>query len=231
MFTYSKKKLHILILSLLLCFFVFTCSGTAGTNHGKKITPEIDNILKKVEERYKGNGFSALFFQKSTLKAMEITDTASGRAFFKKPAMMRWEYNIPEKQYIITNGDSLWIYKPEDSQVMIGKFPAFFGNGKGVSFLSDIRLIREIFFFSMELPDKKGNTVLKLTPKNKNPDLIKVYLYISKENSNIIRLISYNEYEDETQIDFFNINFKTKMKNSKFVFKIPDKSDIVIFDE
>ena len=230
MTTYFKKNLNLLIVSLLCCF-IFTNFTVADTNNEKKITPEIDKILKKIEKRYKGNGFSALFFQKSTLKAMEITDTASGRAYFKKPAMMRWEYDIPERQYIITNGKSLWIYKPEDNQVLIGKFPTFFGNGKGVSFLSDIRLIREIFFFSMEPADKKGNTVLKLIPKKKNPDLTKIYLYISKENNNIVRLLSYNEYEDETRIDFFNINFKAKMKDSMFVFNIPDNSDIVTFDK
>ena len=32
---------------------------------------------------------------------MDITDTASGKAFFKRPGMMRWEYEEPDRQVIV----------------------------------------------------------------------------------------------------------------------------------
>ena len=81
----------------------------------------MEEILKNVEKRYAASDFSTRFYQTLTLKAMDITDNATGRAFFKRPGMMRWEYEKPDRQIIITDSDTLWIYRPDDDQVMIGK--------------------------------------------------------------------------------------------------------------
>ena len=78
-----------------------------------------EKILEKLEVRYNTADFSADFFQESTLKALDITDTASGKVWFKHPGMMRWEYKTPENYAIISDGKNLWIYRPEDNQVVI----------------------------------------------------------------------------------------------------------------
>ena len=81
---------------------------------------------------------------------------ASGKVYIKYPGMMRWEYEKPDRQIIITDADKLWIYRPEDNQVMTGKAPTFFRDGKGASFLSDIRLIRQKFDISLEQDPEQG---------------------------------------------------------------------------
>jgi outer membrane lipoprotein carrier protein len=75
----------------------------------------LDEILNRVENRYAVAGFSARFEQVSTIPAMDITETASGRIFVKRPGMMRWEYEKPDLQTVITDGKTLWIYRPEDN--------------------------------------------------------------------------------------------------------------------
>jgi outer membrane lipoprotein carrier protein len=95
----------------------------------------LEQILDRMEKHYTGNSFRAEFVQESTVKAMEITDFATGKIFVRYPGKMRWEYAKPEKQVIITDGLKLWIYRPADNQVMTGSAPAFFSDGKGASFL------------------------------------------------------------------------------------------------
>ena len=124
--------------------------GKDSNPPGKASNPTLSQIMKGIEKKYALSGFSARFFQSSTIKAMDITDTASGRLLIKHPGMMRWEYEEPDRQIIISDGFQLWIYRPDDNQVMIGKAPAFFGDGKGASFLSDISRIRENFTISLE---------------------------------------------------------------------------------
>ena len=92
----------------------------------------LEQILDRVEALYTDKSFEAKFMQESTLKAMDITDFASGKIFVRYPGKMRWEYMKPEKQVIITDGFKLWIYRPADNQVMIGSAPTFFSDGKGV---------------------------------------------------------------------------------------------------
>ena len=105
----------------------------------------LDEILKRLESRYSAPGFSARFFQTSTLKAMDITETASGTMVVKRPGMMHWVYEKPDKQVIVTDGKKLWIYRPADNQVTVGSAPSFFGDGKGASFLSNIQSVRKTF--------------------------------------------------------------------------------------
>jgi len=83
----------------------------------------LEQILDRLEEHYTGNNFKAEFIQESTVKAMAITDFASGKIFVRYPGKMRWEYEKPERQIIITDGFKLWIYRPADNQVMTGSAP------------------------------------------------------------------------------------------------------------
>lgn len=191
----------------------------------------VDEILGCVEKRYSGSGFSARFFQVSVLKAMKITDTANGSAFFKKPGMMRWEYTVPDRQQIITDGTTLWIYRPDDKQVTVGVFPSFFGDGKGAGFLSDISLIRKKFMVSIGDGFVDSEHVLKLWPKEKNIDISVIHLAISRETCEVIRIVTYNAYGDETRIELTDINFSENPPDSIFHFIIPPGTDIVRMDQ
>ncbi|MCP4353002.1 MAG: outer membrane lipoprotein chaperone LolA [Desulfobacterales bacterium] len=215
-------------MSFLFCILVFfntqTLFGQSSDetdSPAEKASLSLDDIMDRVEKRYAGSGFSARFDQKSTIKAMEITDTAHGKLFVKRPDMMRWEYEAPEKQIIMTDGDTLWIYRPADKQVMTGKAPAYFGSGKGASFLSDIRAVRKQFIVSLEKKDDSVFYVLKLVPMEKKFDISAIYLSISKENFDVVKIATYNAYEDETLIVMGNFQFNQEFDNAMFNFAIP----------
>jgi len=190
-----------------------------------------DDIIKKVETRYTLPGFSANFFQVSTIKAMKITDTAYGKAFFKRPDKMRWEYEKPDRQTIITDGNTLWIYRKEDNQVMIGKAPSFFGDGKGFSFLSDMKLIQNKFSIILEKKTGEDYHVLKLFPREKTFDVSVIYLSVSKKTFEVVKIVTYNSYGDETRIELSDIQFKQKLDDSMFSFKIPQGVEVLHLDE
>jgi len=191
----------------------------------------LDDIVNKIEKRYAASGFSANFKQSSTLKAMEITDTADGKVFIKRPGMMRWEYEVPDKQIIITDGYTLWMYRPEDNQVMTGNAPAYFGDGKGASFLSDLRVLRQNFNVTLEKKDAPGHHILKLLPKKKKYDLSAVYLSISKDTFDIAEIISYNLYEDKTLIELSDFQFNKNLDDAMFSFTIPEGTDIIELED
>jgi outer membrane lipoprotein carrier protein len=194
----------------------------------------VNQILDRVESKYTNSKFSADFFQKSTIKAMDIADMASGKVFIKYPGMMRWEYEKPDKQIIITDADKLWIYRPEDNQVMTGKAPTFFRDGKGASFLSDIRLVRQKFDISLEDGEKTESDMfyyLKLVPHERTMDISKIRLLISKNTFNVLQVITQNSYGDETRIDLINSAFGVDLDDSLFSFSIPEGTDVLQIDE
>jgi len=191
----------------------------------------LEQILDRVEKHYTAKSFKAEFIQESTLKAMEITDFASGEIFVRYPGMMRWVYEKPEKQIIITDGHKLWIYRPLDDQVMTGSAPAFFSDGKGASFLSDIKLIRQKFKISLQNSKDDFFYELKLQPLEKTLDVTDIRLSVTKNTFTVIRIITYNTYGDENRIEFVNHQFDVKLDDSLFSFKIPPGADVLQLDE
>lgn len=188
-------------------------------------------ILDRMEAHYTGKSFKAEFAQETTLKAMDITDFATGKMYVRYPGMMRWEYEKPEKQVIITDAKKLWIYRPDDNQVMTGSAPAFFSDGKGASFLSDIKLIRQKFKISQAQSKDNFFYEFNLQPLEKTLDVTDIRLTVTKNTFTVIRIITYNSYGDENRIELINHQFNVKLDNKLFSFDIPPGTDVLQMDE
>lgn len=228
-----KKRYQIPETRLLLAVLaVVVVLGTAWRGWaGDDAEKTIDTIIAGIEARYNVPGFSADFDQQSILKAMSVTDTASGRLYVRQPGRMRWEYLVPDPQTIITDGKDLWVYRPEDNQVMVGKAPAFFGDGKGAGFLSNIKSVRKSFTLSL-LPAEDPQTYrLRMLPKRSSADLMEVHLKIARKTFDLLRITTFNVYGDETRIDLSHFNFKDIPAESLFRFEVPQGADVVQMNE
>ena len=225
------KIIHVLILCI-LSTLALTAMSLAGTVVEQKdqagaLKLSVDQILDEVEKVYTAAGFSADFIQVSTIKAMEITDSAAGKLSVKYPGKMRWVYQTPEEQIIVSDGEHLWIYRPQDNQVLRGQAATFFGDGKGAGFLSDIRKIRDDFSITLEDIRFGESYSLVMVPRQKTWDLVRINLLVSKQDYHITQVYTYNAYEDVTRIEFSNLVFNGAMEPSLFEFKIPDNVDIL----
>lgn len=192
---------------------------------------DLDKILHGIETRYAGKGFAAAFFQESILKAMRITDTAEGHLTVKRPGKMRWEYTIPDPQTIITDGDTLWIYRPLDNQVMVGKAPAYFGDGKGAGFLSDIRQIRKSFTVHLQPAESDKHHRLKLLPHNPTAELADIVLSVAKASFQIDQVVTHNAYGDETRIVLSDYRFNIDPEETLFRYVVPEGADVIQMEQ
>ena len=85
----------------------------------EKIDREI--ILAKIRQQYrKEQAFNGRFTQKTTYTDSNETTLSMGLIWIQGPDKMRWEYQIPEKQLLISDGKTLWYYTPDLNQVMTG---------------------------------------------------------------------------------------------------------------
>ena len=222
----SRKKRRTAI-----CFFVtfVFLSFTPGT---VSWGADVDEILERVHERYAQKSFEAAFFQESHLKAMDMVDTAQGRLYFKPPGMMRWHYETPEEYFIITDGMTVWIYKPADKQVMTGRAADYLGSDRGPDYFANPKeLARE---FSLQLKQdtgEKDHHVLRLTPKTKRPDLTELVLFISKATSEISQAVTFNDFGDVTSIRFRAYNFTEDLDPTLFTCDIPKGVEILKLEE
>jgi outer membrane lipoprotein carrier protein len=214
----NKCLFVILICSALVCPAIAQQTDSAT----------LDQLLGSLEKRYSKKDFQADFSQVSKLKVLEIDETASGKAMFSFPGKMKWEYFEPQQHQIITNSKMLWIYRPDQNQVIIGDAQKFFKQGAGGAFLSDISIIKKKYIISIK-ENSETNFVLKLIPKVKTPEIQSILIIVSKGNYNIKKFITSNIYEDTIELEFHNIEFQ-EIDDSVFEFSIPENTNIINMD-
>ncbi len=216
----KHKAIAAAIIALGISFFLLATNGWAAA-------PSLEDIIAGVEKRYQGAAFSADFKQISTIKAMDIADTATGRVYIKHPGKMRWEYLQPDQQIVVTDGVQIHIYRPLDKQVLVGKAPEILGSGKGAGFLADIKSIRNSFAMTLAGTDDKGHFLVNMVPRNKVADLDHVVLTIRRDTFDVVTIATYNEYGDETRIDLIGLRFDAAMADNLFNFEAPAGTNVL----
>ncbi|MFO7752035.1 MAG: outer membrane lipoprotein carrier protein LolA [Desulfobacteraceae bacterium] len=206
-------------------FFV----SMAGITHAEQSESLQDRVLTGLEKRFAGADFTAEFEQISRLKALEVDEEASGTAFFSHPGKMKWVYTSPTEHRIITNGETLWIHRPAENQVLKGGAEKYFKSGAGGAFLSDISLVREKY--AIEIQENADEYfLLKLTPKVSTPEIDSVTVKVVKETFYIKEVVTTNAYGDTTELVFSDIQFKN-LDSGMFDFEMPDNVDVIQMDQ
>lgn len=72
-------------------------------------------VLSRVQAFYeKTTDYRASFRQVVTTRSPRRTFTRRGTVFFKKPGMMRWDYQVPDEVHYVSDGEVLWSYEVEE---------------------------------------------------------------------------------------------------------------------
>ncbi len=184
-----------------------------------------DKLLTGLEQKYARKSFSADFNQAARVAALDLTESATGQAWFSHPGQMRWLYLAPDRHEIITNGKDLWIYRPDEDQVMVGSAAPFFQTGAGGAFLSDITRIKTDFSIELGKADDSYAQLI-LTPKKESPDLAVIRITIARASHQIEMVVTENIYGDSTRFIFSNIRFNDP-DPAMFNFTIPDGTSVI----
>lgn len=206
-------------------FIVLLCHAWIHAAAASDTRTLAQTILDGLEDQYAGRSFSAEFEQTSVLSALDISETASGRAWFSHPGKMKWQYLVPERHDIITNGDTLWIFRPDENQVMIGDAAPFFASGAGGSFLSDISQLRNNFTVTVtETTDQWVELQLDASPNNQN--IQSVLIQVVQKNFQILAVTTVNTVGDITRFELSNITF-LELPDNWFEFEVPPGTHII----
>lgn len=212
-------------LGILILLIAMVAGAAAQTVEAVDIDPLADQILTGLEKRYASSAFSARFDLESTLKAMQVTDTASGRLMVKYPGKMRWEYEAPDSMLLISDGRTLWMYIPQDQQVRVGKAES----NQGLNFLSDIRLLREQFTIEIDPDGRSDFARLRLTPREARFDITSITMTIALATYDVIEVVTTNLNDDIARIVFHDIAFQQTFPDALFEFEIPEGTDVLQF--
>ena len=214
---------------LIVLFVALITVAVVRADEGHPLDPLVDEILSGVEARYASSAFAARFDIESTLEAIQDTDTASGRLMVKYPGKMRWEYEPPNSELFVTDGVTLWMYQPEERQVLVGKAAEKLGGSQGVSFLSDIRLLRQQFQVDLEPNGSSELARLRLTHREEAFDIVSITMTIDLETYDVTEILTTNQLGNTTRIVFRDITFQQVFPDALFEFEIPEGTDVLQF--
>lgn len=183
------------------------------------------SFLNGLEKQYAGRTFFATFTQTSVMTALDISETASGRAWFSHPGKMKWQYLEPERHDIITDGNTLWIYRPDENQVMRGDASQFFASGAGGAFLSDISQLRDNFTVTVfESTDQWVELQLDAPPDN--PDIQIIRIQATRKDFQIQTVTTVNTVGDVTRFELSDIQF-LQLPDNWFEFTVPPGTSVI----
>jgi len=150
-------------------------------------------VLTEIQTRYeKTNDLEANFIQEYIGKVMKQANRGEGKVYFKKKGMMRWEYRVPY-QKLISDGQTLWYYQPDEKQVLLSDVSKVL---KEYGFLMGEGDLRRDFKLIQMKESKSLNEniyLLELMPKQPHPALSKLVLTVEQKNFYIIQTDIFDE--------------------------------------
>jgi outer membrane lipoprotein carrier protein len=144
--------------------------------------------------------------------------------------MMRWHYTKPERQTIIANGETLWIYLPEERQVIRDRVQSSMGTRTPALFLAGQARLTELFTAAgaaAQDPGEEGLLRLELTPKQGMLPYAHVELGVRPPAYHVVRVTLVDPVASVTTLWFSDIDAESTVDPSLFQFQIPAGVDVI----
>ncbi len=170
----------------------------------QQVNVGLNDVIATVEKSFKAGSsgqapisdFTADFLQNTQIikdgRDMRADGVVSVKlATASSPLMYLFQYFLPYKQEIVTDGKSLWIYHPENREVILSDVSTAFtrpgfnpDRDRAVNFLQGLGRISNDFQinFASGRNDASGNYVLELHPRRAMLNIKRMLLVISRES-------------------------------------------------
>lgn len=182
---------------------------------------DVKVLVDRMQSFYEGTqDFTASFRQDYTYKVFKRTQTSSGKVLFKKPGMMRWEYEKPDPKTFVLSGGTVYAHDPQamlltkaniDTSQLSASVTFLFGTGK---------LEKEFSIARVDCADCKG-TMLELTPKKADPRFKKIRLEVDPKTAQVVRSIVFDPNGDQNSVTFQDLKTNTGLSREAFVITPP----------
>lgn len=219
-----------IILTLVALCFTIVCDARCDSFECKQEIDkkEYENILSFVEDKYrKVNDLQARFIQNSYFLGLNQKKASSGKVFFKKPGMMDWQYETPQVQRFLADGNTLSFYQPDLNQITLSEFNNSFSSELPVLFLLGVGELKESFDLMSACRTFDGDYLLKLSARSKDANLNEFLLLAAKKDYLPLGARITDVGGNETSIVFYETDVINSIDVEQFKFSPPKGVDII----
>jgi len=223
-------KIHrfYMIVLLVVCSFLIVQSQPALVHAESPLA--VGEILKKTGSTYQQTrAFSANFHQSVTsAAASSMTTEASGKLYYEKPRQMRWEYETPEPQVFVANQQLAWLYVPSEKQISLTDPQKIFAHPLAQTFFEGVGELKKHYEVTLDHSQStKDTAVLKLMPRQEDPEIKTLYLSIDLQTYRISGIEVHNALGNINRISLDSQRAVPSLDPKLFQLDIPPSTDIV----
>ncbi len=192
---------------------------------GAPVSKDLKQVLDRLQRHYHDtNSFTAKFSEEIAAVGAPKR-TRRGTVSFRKPGRMRWEFEAPEMETIVSDGETLYNYDPDLNQVVETPLKQALKSSSATSFLLGIGNINRDFKAAFANPPKPTGLVdLILDAKTGG---YKIEVGLDPKSYNLVTLTLTDQLGDVTRIDFSDVQDNVELPDSTFAFKTPAGADVV----
>lgn len=209
-------------------------AGSAGADAGvaakkAELAPEVKALVDRMQAFYeKTTDFTADFTQAYTYKAFKRTQTSSGKVTYRKPALMRWEYEKPSPKTFVLAGERVYAYDPE-AKMLTRAAISTNQLSASVTFLWGQGKLADEFSIAQKPCDKCAGTVLELTPLKPDPRFKRVILEVDSKTAQVIKSTVVDPDGSENAITFLKLATNVGIDEKAFKLTPPPGTQVQDF--
>lgn len=192
-----------------------------------EVKPEVRALVERMQAFYeKTEDFTAKFRQDYTYKAFKRTQTSYGTVTFRKPALMRWEYEKPSPKSFVLAGDKVYAHDPE-ARTLTKASIATHQLSASVTFLWGKGRLLDEFSISEKACDKCAGTLLELTPLEPDPRFQRIRLEVDPKTAQVLKSTVVDPDGSENAITFSEMKTNTGVNEAHFKLAPPLGTQII----
>ena len=142
---------------------------------------------------------------------------------------MRWLYEAPEEQLLVTNGQTMWLYDPLLENVTVQKLEKI-TEGTALSFLLGLGNLQADFIhreISKNLLIGKDGLIVELEPKKSTANLAFIQLNVHPETYNLQTIALMDQQDNYRTIQLMNMKYNLEIEDNFFEFTVTNDMEVI----
>lgn len=175
------------------------------------------SILLNKNESFQGS-FNQIVFDNQG----QIIEEANGKVIFKKPHFFKWIYKKPHQNQIISDGEIIYIYDPDLSQVIMSQFSQSNSNNPTLIFFQ--KNIEK--FFKVTTKSINGELWYRCQSLSDDADYETLELKFDSQGK-VLAMNIIDRLKNKILLNFEDIQTNIKINEATFLFNVPENVEII----
>lgn len=229
---------------VVLLFFaqlaLYDAKLASAADSEKSIDPQV--VATRLQQAYeRTTSIQARFLQVTSLKMSRQVRKGSGKMTILKPGRMRWDYQKPDEQIIICDGEQLRIYLAKAHQLMVASAKDYIQSDVTYGFFAgtgnitrdfevsspDIKQAPDVSVLDESEKDNRESQIIKLVPRKPHPHVEYLHVWVDKQTALVNQLQIVDQLGSVTDIFFSKVKINEPVSPDRFSFTPPAGTEII----